>query len=180
MKMSTTHLGLLAIVLIAGIWLFMQGGTIVEAQPTAQSYAPPSLTVAPVATQPASVLPNLTAALSSLNSSVANVVMPAVDSAELMPVSSMARVAESVHETGLVFRQATITGADGNAVEIQSWQGDGIMVGTVDHPIKCEWVADGWTYTGPAEHASFVAQNAIMVSSMRDLCESNGAYGEPR
>ncbi len=180
MKMSTTHLGLLAIVLIAGIWLFMQGGSIVEAQPAAQSYAPQSLTVAPVATQPAVALPNLAAALSSLNSSVANAVMPAADDAELMPVSGKTFVANPVHETGLVFRHATITGADGKAVEIESWQGDGIMVGTVDHPIKCEWVVDGWTYTGPAEHAAFVAQNAIMVSSMRSLCESNGAYGELR
>jgi hypothetical protein len=179
MKMSTTHLGLLAIVAIAGIWLFMQNG-LVEAQSAAQPTAQSALALAPIATQPAQALPNLTAALSSLNNSVASAVMPAASAPELIPISGKNFVVEPVHETGLVFRHATITGADGKAVEIESWQADGIMVGTVDHPIRCDWVVDGWNYTGPAEHVAFMTQNAIMVSSMRNLCESNGAYGDPR
>jgi hypothetical protein len=172
MKMSTTHFGLLAIVLIAGIWLFMQNGS-VEAQPTTISNV--ILPVPTIAPAPASGLANALAMLKSGVSAAANPAVPA--SAELSAISpAVISVAAPNHETGIVFREKTIVNAEGKGLTVSAWDANGLMVGTVEHPIRCEWVADGWNYTGPAEHLPFATQSSIVIPALRDLCSLNGAY----
>jgi len=171
-KLTTTHFGLLAIVLIAGIWLFMQSP--IEAQPmttTSAAMSMPTIAPTPAASSLASALamPNSNVSAAINPSAVAPTDLPAIDSV-------VHSAAAPNHETGIVFREKTIVDANGQGLTVSAWDADGLMVGTMEHPIRCEWVADGWSYSGPVEHLPFATRSSIIIPALRDLCELNGAY----
>lgn len=177
-KMSTTHLGLLAIVLIAGIWLFMQNAP-VEAQQAMTDNVMPALSMPLAQPTPAA---SLASALAMLNSNVSAVVAAPEPAPEQLTALSpdVHASAAANHQEGVVVREKIVVDANRKGFAISAWEGaTGMLVGTIEHPIQCAWVADGWTYTGPVEHLSFATQNAMIIPALRDLCEINGGYGVP-
>lgn len=173
-RLNSNHLLLLSIFALAGVYLWLQDQP-VAAQPQATHTA--TAYVAPTALPyVASSVAGSVTGLDDMLGKLRDEVVSASGDAALAPINPEVVGGQPTESSYGVAHKVFISGLQ--AFEINAWPGDsGWMVGDAEHAVACEWVSDGWSFTGPDHLRPYVTQNAHLIGELRNMCAMNGAYG---